>query len=458
MIEQTGIELRRPQLKNTVTVELLDKHGHVIQRESKANMMTNAIAYMMGLDMQDNYATFANEYGLLPLSSRGLGGIMLFDGTLTESPTNVLFPMNVHLIAAAGQTQDASNAVGGSLSPDRIIDQTAESQVLAWEFASNQANGTIRSIALTHSYFAKSSTLFDFLQKTGNYYPNISYVEFIAYDHLTGYAYFKDTYSSTNYVYVKRCKVPNHMLYCGNPNGAAYAINAETVLSLNTSDLGITNLTNSRKWHMSPDYDGYVYLVACLNFTDGVSATIYVKKYAASADSYSFDLVDDMTVTVAGYTIYGTNNTDDTYTCANRAAVSNGYLYIGTNDRKKLLKIKLSDSSVTEIDLDGYTLQYVYPMPGSGVMISTSKGVAIVYEDGVIVYSPGLSANSELGNNAPYMVDDLLMLNCIQYYGRPYFSRNMGYLGTICNLATPITKTVDNSLKVTYTLTNNRSA
>jgi hypothetical protein len=70
-------------VKGHVKIELFDhKTGKRIVKEHE-NMLTNALAYRAGIDANDNLGLYSSEYSLMPLGTKGLGGLFLFDGPLT---------------------------------------------------------------------------------------------------------------------------------------------------------------------------------------------------------------------------------------------------------------------------------------------------------------------------------------------------------------------------------------
>ena len=100
-------------VKGHVKIELFDhKTGKRIVKEHE-NMLTNALAYRAGIDANDNLGLYSSEYSLMPLGTKGLGGLFLFDGPLTEDVGNVHFPMDVHLTGCAGRGEKGSRRMAG---------------------------------------------------------------------------------------------------------------------------------------------------------------------------------------------------------------------------------------------------------------------------------------------------------------------------------------------------------
>ena len=71
-------------MKGHVKIELFDhKTGKRMMREH-GNMLTNALACRAGIDANDTLTLYSSEYSIMPLGTKGLGGLLMFDGPLTE--------------------------------------------------------------------------------------------------------------------------------------------------------------------------------------------------------------------------------------------------------------------------------------------------------------------------------------------------------------------------------------
>lgn len=92
-------------------------------------------------------------------------------------------------------------------------------------------------------------------------------------------------------------------------------------------------------------------------------------------------------------------------------------------------------------------------MTGSGSK-TTYHSPAIIYPDGKYKYKEESTATSTNNNYSHIGVeaDDLFVVD--PNSSSIYLSYMKNYLGTICNLSSPIVKTSAQSMKVTYTLTD----
>ena len=447
-------------MKGHVKIELFDHKTGKLKAIERENMLTSALAYRAGIDVNDTLSLYSNENSLLPLATKGLGGLLLFDGTLTEDAGNYHFPMNVHLTGCAGRGtgSSASNLQG-------TIDSTASGYAngrytTVWNFLPNQANGVIASLALTH---AKAGAA-PFHMYRGNAWNTISngYRHFVGMDKDTDTAYFSYNYQATATINFYKRKLSRHLLRVNSPflgteeTALAYSLSGETI-------------TDRSYWDISPDYDGYIYLCATQGNQTG-SATVYLRRLKASADHFTLeeDAEFRQALTLPEIFLYPSNASKNYHTMA--LAVSNGYLYALSYDRKSVYRISLVDTSqIRQINpsIDRFQTMDcgIYPHRGGGIwtelcyqVTNTTGGTenrrtrAIIYEDGECRYDLGSYTTSSwnMKDFCGYVTDDLRMFT--SYY--VYFDACQNYIGTICNLEEPITKTDSQSLKITYSITD----
>ena len=322
-------------VKGHVKIELFDhKTGKRIVKEHE-NMLTNALAYRAGIDANDNLGLYSSEYSLMPLGTKGLGGLFLFDGPLTEDVGNVHFPMDVHLTGCAGRGagNPASNLQG-------TIDNTSTKYedgkyTTVWNFLPSQANGVIAALALTHSRAGENP----FHMYRANAWNRIStgYRHFVAMDPDTDTAYFTYNYQATSTISFYKQKLSRHLLRVNSP----YMGTEQS--ALNYSLTGET-ITDRNYWDITPDYDGYIYLCATQGNQTG-NATVYLRRLKASVEHFSLEEDTDFrqTLTLPEIFLYPSNATKNTHTMA--LVVSNGYLYALSYDRKSVYRISLADTS-----------------------------------------------------------------------------------------------------------------
>ena len=447
-------------MKGHVQIELFDHKTGQLKRTGHDNMLTNALAYRAGIDSNDTLGLYASEYSLMPLGTKGLGGLFLFDGALAEDARNVHFPMNAHLTGYAGR--------GNGNAPSNLqgtIDNNGSGYAngkytTVWNFLPNQANGVIASLALTHARAGDNP----FHMYRANAWNRLStgYRHFCGMDPDTDMAYFSYNYQATATITFYKRKVSRHLLRVNSP----YLGTEETALNY---DLSSEVITDRNYWDVTPDYDGYIYLCATQGNQTG-SATVYLRRLKASADHYSLQEDADFRqkLTIPEIFLYPSNATKNNHTLA--LCVSGGYLYALSYDRKSVYRISLADTSqIRQItpNISGFQSMDcgIYPHRGGGLWteflfnaITTTGSTearrcrAIIYEDGENACDPAVYTTSSwaIKDFCGYVTDDLRMFT--SYY--VYFDACQNYIGTICNLDEPITKTDSQSLKITYSITD----
>ncbi len=447
-------------MKGHVKIELLDHRTGRRKITERDNMLTNALAYRAGIDSNDTLGLYASEYSIMPLGTKGLGGLLLFDGPLAEDAGNVHFPMNVHLTGCAGRGNgNPASSLQGT------IDSTASgyqngTYTTVWNFLPSQGNGVIASLALTHAKAGENP----FHMFRANAWNRIStgYRHFVAMDPDTDTAYFTYNYQATSTIYFYKRRLSKHLLRVNSP----YMGDEETAL---IHDLSSEIITDRSYWDVTPDYDGYIYLCATQGNQTG-NAKVYLRRLKASADHFTLeeDTEFRQTLTLPEVYLYPSSQSKNTNTLS--LCVSGGYLYALSYDRKSVYRISLVDTSQVRQFTPGIdrfqTMDCgIYPHRGGGIWteflfqyVTTSGSLenrrtrGVMYEDGEVrcdtaSYSTGSWSMSSF---CGYVTDDLRMYS-INYV---YSDACQNYIGTICNLEDPVTKTDSQSLKITYSITD----
>ena len=440
-------------LKGHLQIELKNEDTGEVETYEETNMVTNAISNVLGIAANVGYnASYELMEYTLPIATKGLGGLFLFDGTLEENEDNIHFPMDVHMIGSAGQTSTTNTKYIGSINNEESI-KSDNGYTKVWDFTTSQANGTIASLALTH-YKCGDNPLGCNYVYHGSFEISHNYVP-VAFNVETETAYFYEAYSGK--IYSK--KIYSHLIKVNSP---VFGEEKE-VFNFNW---GTSEYT---KWEVSNGYDGYIYAVYTPSLYQKGTATIRIRKVKVS--DWSFDEQEEQTFNLENVTLCATANRDYKldYTCV----VSKGYLYILSYNKKILYKINLSNvADVKELTFGDAKCSYIYPKYNGGLYASfvwngTSSsgttveytGAGLIYPDGKYMYKEESTSQSKYGAIDPYStlgfeVDDLLMLVVAGNGYTMYHAYASNYLGTICNLSSPVTKTSAQTMKVTYTLTD----
>lgn len=401
------------RLHGHVRVETRDRWtGRVVDSQEKENLVTDAAAKMIQI------AQFGNINNLVPVYSTLLGGLMLFDNTLTENASNIYFPSSAKLVGFAGQVADSSNALCGSYNTQESI-FTSNGFTTVWDFLTSQANGTIASLART-SHMIKGNPVFGY-----------SY---------SGYVIGTSGTSMVNLICPLGYDETNHILYFCVSNdvidsGISFSRSAIYKESLYIDKIGLTSPINAQKAE----------LVKTLTSSDGT----------ASAYNFVYDKYDNNFVYIASATIHivaldGTHTTKTaTGVSGTRFAVTENYYWAASGTT--LYRIQKSNTA----NIQTYTVQGQNLAPAEGdIVYSWASGfgnTSIVYPDGNIITVPStsVSASQTLAQNDYKAVSTM--------YDTRYPNTTMyamsNYLGTIANLDSAVTKTSSQTMKITYTLT-----
>jgi hypothetical protein len=189
----------------------------------------------------------------------------------------------------------------------------------------------IAALALTHTRAGDNP----FHMYRANAWNRIStgYRHFVAMDPDNDTAYFTYNYQATSTISFYKQKLSRHLLRVNSP----YMGTEET--ALNYSLTGET-ISDRNYWDVTPDYDGYIYLLATQGNQSG-NATVYLRRLKASADHFSLeeDTGFRQTLVLPEVALYPSSASKNYHTMA--LCVSNGYLYALSYDRKSVYRSSL---------------------------------------------------------------------------------------------------------------------
>ena len=138
------------KLKGRTKIVLTDKDTGKEEVFEESNVVTNAVKSIF----EHNYLGCIPYYSMLPIWHL-FGGVMCFQNAITEN-ANTFYPPNSvsnPMIANAGQTahSTASTTRGN---PNGAATEIVDNHItLAWDWALNQGNGTINTVALCNEIF-----------------------------------------------------------------------------------------------------------------------------------------------------------------------------------------------------------------------------------------------------------------------------------------------------------------
>lgn len=138
-------------------IELKNEKTGEIQVVEKDNMITKALEglfndwfSLLGLSEEIRYPSNWKVTQFLPICPNSLGGILLFENTLDESDSLIYAPIDNNIIACASNTVNTgTDTKQGSLNivESGIIENGYK---FVWDFNTSQGNGQISALSLTH--------------------------------------------------------------------------------------------------------------------------------------------------------------------------------------------------------------------------------------------------------------------------------------------------------------------
>ena len=417
-------------MKGHVKLELRNANGEtkVVHQD---NLITNAVPMFIG-----NVITTRSLSGTDVDIANTLGGILLFEETLDENKNNISFPYDNACLGYGSNTND--NSI-----PGLATFQTTESGntpdgiKMVWDFNSSQANGIIKALALTHVKHMTDGLishwyyrLGDAINKTTIWLFNRSNFKCLGVDDQNAFYILAKT-NNSGIIY----KCTNS---CDGSIKSKNSVAREVIKDLGANYSSIISATNG--------FDGYVYIA----YYNSNLKKIEIKRYNFSDKSFEEDANFSFETNITGYSS-SSALTDNYLACVN------GSFYICKRGETQVYKLNKDSSdvkfSVLEKNLymwDQISADEIYIHP------SIEKSNPLIYN----LRTEKIKKHAFITQSSSYAVPFggcFIAKNGIAlstYDGELRFIESLPYLGTICNLKTPIEKTADQTLRVTYTLTD----
>lgn len=470
-------------IKGHARIELTNVETGEVEVHEDDNLITNAVNYIMSMDV----AAFnhqPNDY-VLPIATRLLGGIMLFDGELEESADNINFPTDVHLVGYANQDTNTSDKYRGSYNAAES-GKTDSGYKSVWDFGTSQANGTIKAVARTNNYGGAQPLRYFINNNRGSRRSGVSNTDsgWVPVRYEDEYVYMIKCDSNTHVARIAKARMP--LLKMGSGNYSSDFYSYEVIASWDTE---LYHYTSNRH-----QYDRYYYADNAEYYKDGKDGYLYVfcgdgdssdseqggnnttiHYFRVKYDDGSFEREETVELDIK-YTYYYTSTSNYIkYFSRHIIWVNNGIFYIISRDRKQIYLVDPNNIAAMRIirlipsDNEDYILniQYVSPYKG-GIFITIYHYTddSYVYRNGIL-YPDGTYVIPEIAGVNPTNTSDYNWLhtndedltafgtehwNGYNYYFDVGWAAN--YLGTINNLSSAITKTAAQTMKIIYTLTD----
>ena len=470
-------------LKGKTIIELTDVNTGEVEVHEDNNMVTNALNHIFSpFGHYKNSATMFSSSDWLPYYQKLLGGILLFDNTIEEDRETLFAPASAGLVACAvyGTQNDTTNTCRGNFNTtESEVNLTEKYVKYVYDFSTSQGNGNIASVCLTSknggycSYgtdknpsrynssvmcFGASNTPFSF---TG--FPNcagrnggitVGVTQFLfALDPENDRGYYFRVNSTKSISIIKRQCLFKSISVFDTPSNGGRII--ETI--------DIPEFTNGMK---STNYFSY-------NFNLEENA-LYISSstdYRVTAgQSFSVIKISMPSWSVDEYTVSNQSNTDLDigYGYSHLSSFCyKGYIYAAPQSGyTAIYKIKISNGTdVKKIAIPAagqssynrpqyanagriYYCTYSHSYMDAkerDLVLNTEREEVLLTEN---IYTFGFSSMA-----APVpVIGDAMALCC----GSNFFYPG-NYLATINNLDSPVTKTADKTMKVTYIIQEHES-
>lgn len=418
-------------IKGHVCIDLHNHKSGFTERIEKDNLVTNAVQGVINAV----FGTGGTATDIMPLYSKTLGGVMLFDGLLTESVSNVAFPQEAHLVGYGSQDSNVSDLLHGSYNATESH-RNPDGFTSVWDFGTSQANGTIRSLGRTMSV-GSGGLMSKVYSKNLN---TLSYHYPILFDEPNKELYVSAQIDSK--MTIRRYRKPLDAF-------AVYDSSNETLLldsNYATVELppegGFVTYAYS---FFRNAYDGYAYLTytKANNSGDGV-----LKYRRIKLSDKSFALEDEVSITCENCLFMGGTSSYGSADFAH-SIISKGYAFVVNYARTGIYIIDLANTTdIKFVEFPAGKIFYDMCTLNSGVVVVkyNQGGYSYIYNDGHIVNESLYFGSTKTILSNGYIDIDSSTNSLLTIGG--------GYLGTICNLTSDVVKTPSHSMKITYTLTN----
>ena len=460
------------RLTGTMRIELTDVNTGEVTAVTEKNMVTGAVNHILGLNPMGVFYEIGEsidgvkwQEALLPVCPNMIGGILLFSKVLEERVDNIYsLSDNLPVAYASNNVNSTANVARGSmnLTESKKLDNGYK---FVWEFTPSQGNGTIAAAALTsaqggaNAYGSLVNDSTTFLQLKSIKLDGMAMArelvlfEAVEVDFERNLLY-SITYQDTG-VRIRKVHIPIFTVGLNEKlDDSSFAVVDDRVIQTSTFRfLGDYTLYGE----FLDGGDGYWYGFSNEGNSLGSATMVWVK---IKKEDYSMT-EGEWTLSNAKLMDVGRREEDSSFPERYlKCCIRKGYLYVMANNKKGIYKINLANSSdVTLISL-GFTSKWK-PLCETGTceVYMTLVGDLIIggdfqvtVEDKVIHTQGSFRLNDAA---TPLFQYKNFLLGWGGSYGSEYRTMYLlsPYLASINNLSSAVVKTVDKTMKITYTLT-----
>lgn len=460
------------RVKGTMIMELTDVNTGKVETVAEENLVTNAVNHIFGLnplgvfyEIGESIDGIKWQSGLLPICPNAIGGILLFSKALEENVDNIYsLSDNLPVAYASNNVNSTANVARGgmNLTESKALDNGYK---FVWEFTPSQGNGTIAAAALTsaqggaNAYGSLAGDSSTFLQIKSLNIGNLAMAKQLVLFETVEVDFEKDTLYSFTFqdtgVRIRKVRLP------------IFSVGLNEKMDDSTFTVVDDQVIQTAVFKFLGDYtlygefmdggDGYWYGFSNEGNSSGNARMLWVK---IKKDDYS---MTEGEWTLSNAKLMDVGSRDETSSFPERVVkccVRKGYLYVAAYNKKGIYKINLSNASDVTLIEFGFTSKWK-PLCETGTceVYMTLIGDLIVggdfqitIEDKVIHTQGSFRLNDAA---TPLFQYKNFLLGWGGSYGSEYRTMYLLtlYLATINNLSSAVVKTVDKTMKITYTLT-----
>lgn len=425
-------------------IELSDaKTGKLVQKTEDNNMLTNALSLFYKQGGMTNPTAFNADALRSDALHYLLGGILCLDTAISEDATIVRVPAGVGMTAnGAYNVLNTGNPPElGSWNENESGWQQDGSYKMVWDYTTSQGNGTVACVCLSSRYASMQGIGNKSLTNKANSVSSDAYnsvrtkgIGTTQYNQVIGYYGNKiyvinnnpNAFGNKTSIDVKVYKFPYYKIDVRNIQGIE-------LIETKTVELpsAIQNI------QMTRTYAGATCQKGNLTYMMLVSE--------ANADNVSYSST--------GYVLIWNNQTE-TFTNAyvvNPSGIEDYHNIVGITPTRAILgnySIDYTNLADVETLTDGLNIaEHTYH--------PTAKHVLEATQDETLYSNTGyyfdLNSKVILPVNGAYSLSNFVFNDLMGFKGSAIY-RDPRYIATINNLETPVVKTADKTMKVTYVL------
>lgn len=454
-------------------MELTDVNTMETETITEENMITNAVNNILGVNPMGIFYKAGGEYDdsvlwngtLLPICPNMIGGILLFSKALEENADNIYVNSdNLPVAYTSNNVNSTANTTRGSLNltESKALDNGYK---FVWEFTPSQGNGTIAAVALTSSQGGQNG--FGSLVGDASPFLKLKSVDIGSLSNAKQMVLFEIVemdfdqnlaYSLTfenSAVRIRKLRLPIFSIGLNEKlDDSTYTVVEDKVIQ--TSEFLFLG-SYTKYGEFMDGKDGFWYGFSNEGNASGNAGMLWVK---ISKTDYS---MTEGKWTLSNAKLMDVGKRDGSSSYPERVVkccVRNRYLYVPAYDKKGIYKINLSNSADVTLIPFGFTSKWK-PLCETGtceVYMSLIGNLIVggdfqILADDTVVHTQG---SVRLNNAAtPLFQHRQFLIGWGGSYGKEYRSAYLltPYLASINNLSSAVVKTVDKTMKLTYTLT-----